>query len=132
MDWNAVFENLRNASTLYWVAAAAIAAGVTLLTTAFVLHLRRRPPRARRDRRPVGTAPPAAVPVPGGYTPAAAARPANLRAPDLAPVTARLAAAAARLAAVRAELDDIPVVPPAEVLKESPSHVEYVFRTSEA
>jgi hypothetical protein len=70
--------------------------------------------------------------VPGAYAPATAVRNAPARAPDLAPVTARLAAAADRLAAVRAELDGIPAVPAAEVLKETPGHVEYVFRTSEA
>lgn len=135
MDWNGLLETVRNASSLYWVAAAAIAAGVSLLAAALVLQLRRRRPTAapsRRESTASVVAPRTAVAAPGGYTAASLAQPVVPAQPDLGPVTARLAAAADRLAEIQAELAAEHVVSPESILKETPSHVEYVFRTSEA
>ncbi|MCP4572109.1 MAG: hypothetical protein GY838_07115 [bacterium] len=133
MDWNGTIETVRNASSLYWVAATAIAGGTSLLAAAFVLHLRRRVPGRVPAPAAATAPPPVVVPVAGGYAPTASATlPKPAPGPDLTPVTARLASLADRLEAVQSDLAAASATTEGSFLKETPSHVEYVFRTGEA
>lgn len=119
--------------TAYWIAAAAVALGCTLLVTAGVLHWRRL--RARRvfAPRPAATAVSAvreyaaqAVSSPAA-TPAAPPR----QAVDPA-LMARLHAATARLEALHESMAAAGQLPPGSGLKPAASHVEYVFRSGTA
>ncbi len=129
MDLSGVMQSLRDQGPAYWVAASSVALGATLLVTAGLLQWRRfrvRVPLRRSCPVPRLTAAAA------GY----AARtidspPAVSSALDPA-LAARLAAAADRLAAVRADLSRWERLPDGSDLKVPVSHVEYVFRSGEA
>ena len=132
MDLSGVMQSLRDQGPAYWVAASSVALGATLLVTAGLLQWRRfqvRVPLRRSCPAPRLTAPATAA---AGY----AARtidspPAVSSALDPA-LAARLAAAADRLAAVRADLSRRERLPDGSDLKAPVSHVEYVFRSGEA
>ncbi|RKZ09493.1 hypothetical protein DRQ50_15060 [bacterium] len=127
MDLSSILHHFRNMGPAYWAAAAAIALGFTLVTTAGVLQWRRL--RATR-RQPARRAHMPATAVAGyaaqAVTPPA---PAMVADPDL---TERLAVAASRLEAVHAAMAALEQLPAGSPLKPTPSHVEYVFRSGTA
>ena len=122
VDWNQTLRFLQEQGPVFWAAAAAVAAGITLLAGAAYLQLRRlrtRPagPAARVRLTETGYTAQAPLPVPPAAT-----------APDprLDDLRDRLAAAAARLETVRAARNA------ASGLKTSPKRVEYVHRSGHA
>lgn len=132
MDLAKILENLQAMGPAYWVAAAAVALGCTLLITAGVLQWRsRRTGRQRpvhRDSLPITAA--------RDYATQSTSGPAEYRstasiAADTA-LTARLAVAAARLETIHAAMATLERLPDGSALKPAPSHVEYVFRAGTA
>ncbi len=127
MDWSQSLDMMQHQGPVYWAAVGAVAAGAALLAGAGWLQLRR---RLAARRRPA--APPAVRVTETGYT-AVAPLPAvtpTAAAPDprLGELRDRLASAAARLEALRAERG----APGASGLKTSANRVEYVHRSGRA
>ena len=132
MDLATLMRTITEQGPTYWGAAAAVALGATLLITAAVLQWRRfRTSGPRRRQRPA--AGPLAHPSAFAEYASHAVRPPSAAPRTVEPALAgRLAAAADRLAAIRADMTRWEHLPDGSDLKATSSHVEYVFRSGEA
>ena len=132
MDLANILETVQAMGPAYWIAAAAVALGCTLLVTAGALQLR----RLRKARRSAVRHDPVPATAARDYASQATSSPMEHRslAPTVADpaLTARLAAAVARLETVHAAMAAMERLPDGSALKPSPSHVEYVFRSGTA
>lgn len=122
VDWHQTLRFLQEQGPVFWAAAAAVAAGITLLAGAAFLQLR------RLRTRPAGPAARVRL-TETGYTasaPLSAPTAAPTPDPRLDELRDRLAAAAVRLEGVRAARTA------GSGLKTSPKRVEYVHRSGRA
>lgn len=140
MDWNSIASTAQQQGAIFWVAAAAVALGVTLLVVAVGQALLR---AGRRTIVPTPAEEPEPAPATAGPTTVEVAS-SDARAVEndrdtyqvvaedhsLALLLRRLQQAGDRLEEMAQDLDVQPALDPGSSLKSEPELVEYVFRAS--
>lgn len=151
MNPQIILNNLQNMGPVFWVAATACALGISLLVVAVLTQMRnlnlklprfrsktQRRPLAEVSANPATQAPtaPAITMTDSGYSAATAAGPAQVPAPvqglspDTIALAGRLKKAADTLEEIKQHLRSENMGPGFSGLKEAPTGVEYLFKTT--